>query len=157
MFAVAVGTTVCATERREARNPGRDVLVALGGEGEPRQQTARIFPKEFANAELVLNGDGGGGELSEDGRPIGYTIQASEKTYSDFAVTVTNSGGHSSRPGPSNAIYQLSADLTRLAAYRFPGMSHEITTASLKAASPAEPPGPVGDALPRFAATPNDH
>jgi acetylornithine deacetylase/succinyl-diaminopimelate desuccinylase-like protein len=154
-FDVSIVVTVLSKLKREGWKPGRDVILALSGDEETRQQTARLFPKEFPNAEMVLNGDAGGGEIGEDGRPVSYGIQASEKTYSDFAITVTNPGGHSSRPNRTNAIYQLSADLERLAAYRFPVMTNEITAASLKAAAPnAE--GPAGEALRRYVANPKD-
>jgi carboxypeptidase PM20D1 len=154
-FDVSIVVTVLGKLKREGWKPGRDVILALSGDEETRQQTARLFPKLFPNAEMVLNGDAGGGELAEDGRPVSYGIQASEKTYSDFAVTVTNPGGHSSRPNRTNAIYQLSADLTRLAAYRFPVMSNEITLASLRAAAP-NAQGPAGEALRRYVANPKD-
>jgi acetylornithine deacetylase/succinyl-diaminopimelate desuccinylase-like protein len=154
-FDVSIVTTVLSKLKREGWKPGRDVILALSGDEETRQQTARLFPKMFANAEIVLNGDAGGGEIGEDGKPVSYGVQASEKTYSDFAITVTNPGGHSSRPGKVNAIYQLSADLGRLAAYRFPVMSNEITAASLKAAAP-NAQGPVGEALRRYVANPKD-
>jgi len=154
-FDVSIVTTVLSKLKREGWKPGRDVILALSGDEETRQQTARLFPKLFPNAEMVLNGDGGGGEIGEDGRPISYGIQASEKTYSDFAITVTNPGGHSSRPNKTNAIYQLAADLERLAAYRFPVMSNEITIASLRAAAP-NAQGPAGEALRRYVANPKD-
>jgi acetylornithine deacetylase/succinyl-diaminopimelate desuccinylase-like protein len=154
-FDVSIVTTVLAKLKREGWKPGRDVILALSGDEETRQQTARLFPKMFPNAEMVLNGDAGGGEIGEDGRAVSYGVQASEKTYSDFAITVTNPGGHSSRPNKTNAIYQLSADLGRLAAYRFPVMTNEITSASLKAAAP-NAQGPAGEALRRYVANPKD-
>jgi acetylornithine deacetylase/succinyl-diaminopimelate desuccinylase-like protein len=154
-FDVSIVTTVLSKLKREGWKPGRDVILALSGDEETRQQTARQFPKMFPNAELVLNGDAGGGEIGEDGRALNYGVQASEKTYSDFAITVTNPGGHSSRPNPTNAIYQLSADLSRLAAYRFPVMTNEITAASLKAAAPTAQ-GTAGEALRRYVANPKD-
>ena len=154
-FDVAMVVTVLCKLKREGWKPGRDVILALSGDEETRQQTARLFPKWFPNAEMVLNGDAGGGEIGEDGRPVSYGIQASEKTYSDFAITVTNPGGHSSRPNRTNAIYQLAADLGRLAAYRFPVMSNEITAASLRAAAP-NAQGPAGEALRRYLANPKD-
>jgi len=154
-FDVSIVTTVLAKLKREGWKPGRDVILALSGDEETLQQTARTFAVDFKNAEMVLNGDAGGGEMGEDGKPIAYGIQAAEKTYSDFAITVTNPGGHSSRPGTTNAIYQLSADLGRLAAYRFPVQSSEITMAGFKAAASATK-GPVGDAIRAYVANPKD-
>ena len=154
-FDVSIVTTVLSKLKREGWKPGRDVVLALSGDEETLQQTARTFVPDFKNAEMVLNGDAGGGELGEDGKPVAYGIQAAEKTYADFAITVTNPGGHSSRPGRSNAIYQLSADLGRLAAYRFPVQSSEITMAGFKAAS-ATAKGPIGDAIRAYVANPKD-
>jgi acetylornithine deacetylase/succinyl-diaminopimelate desuccinylase-like protein len=146
---------VLAKLKREGWQPGRDVILALSGDEETLQQTARKFAGDLKNAELVLNGDAGGGELSEDGKPVFYGLQAAEKTYADFQITVTNPGGHSSRPGKVNAIYQLAQDLGRLAAYQFPAMQSEITMASFKAAAP-NTPGAIGDALRRYVANPHD-
>jgi carboxypeptidase PM20D1 len=84
-----------------------------------------------------------------------YAVQGAEKTYADFSIEVTNAGGHSSRPGKTNAIYQLSQDLGRLAAYRFPAMRSELTDAFFKA-SAANTAGPAGDAIKRYVAKPDD-
>ncbi|MBS0362371.1 MAG: M20/M25/M40 family metallo-hydrolase, partial [Proteobacteria bacterium] len=103
-FDVSMVVTVLGKLRKAGWTPGRDVILALSGDEETLQQTARVFAKEFKNAELVLTGDGGGGLLSEDGKPVFYGLQAAEKTYADFQIIVTNPGGHSSRPGKTNAI-----------------------------------------------------
>ena len=154
-FDVSMVVTVLSKLRREGWKPGREVILALSGDEETLMQTARRLAAELKGVEMVLNGDAGGGELSEDGKPQIYTLQAAEKTYADFEITVTDPGGHSSRPGKTNAIYQLGADLARLAAYQFPPMQSEITMGAFKAAAPTEP-GPVGDALRRYVANPKD-
>ena len=154
-FDVSVVVTVLAKLKREGWKPGRDVILALSGDEETQQLTARKLAADLKNAELVLNGDAGGGQISEDGKPVFYGMQASEKTYADFAITVTNPGGHSSRPGATNAIYQLSRDLDRLSAYRFPVMSSEITMSSFKASAPNRP-GASGAALRAYVANPKD-
>ena len=154
-FDVSIVVTVLSKLKREGWRPGRDVILALTRDEETPMQTARHLAQELKGAELVLNGDAGGGDLSEDGKPLGYSLQAAEKTYADFEITVTDPGGHSSRPGKTNAIYQLSADLTRLSAYQFPVMTSEITMGAFKAAA-ANEPGPVGDALRRYVANPKD-
>jgi acetylornithine deacetylase/succinyl-diaminopimelate desuccinylase-like protein len=154
-FDVSVIVTVLAKLKREGWKPGREVILALSGDEETLMQTARKLSADLKGAELVLNGDAGGGELSEDGKPTIYGLQAAEKTYADFSITVTDPGGHSSRPGKTNAIYQLGADLARLAAYQFPAMESEITMASLKAAAPGRA-GPVGEAMRRYVANPKD-
>jgi acetylornithine deacetylase/succinyl-diaminopimelate desuccinylase-like protein len=118
-------------------------------------QSGRQNAADFKDAWLVLNGDAGGGVVAEDGKPIFYGLQAAEKTYADFSITVTDPGGHSSRPGKTNAIYELSQDLGRLAAYQFPVMRSEITDAAFRAAAPITP-GPLGAALRAYVADPND-
>ena len=154
-FDVSMVVTVLAKLKREGWKPGRDVVLALSGDEETLQQTARKFAGDLKNAELVLNGDAGGGQLSEDGKPEFYALQAAEKTYADFQITVTDPGGHSSRPSATNPIYRLARDLDRLAAYKFPAMQSEITMAAFKATA-AGKPGPLGDALRRYVANPND-
>jgi len=154
-FDVSVIVTVLGKLKREGWKPGRDVVLALSGDEETQMHTGRANAYELKGAELVLNGDAGGGVLADDGKPLFYGLQAAEKTYADFSITVTNPGGHSSRPGKTNAIYQLSADLERLAAYRFPVMRSEITEAAFKAAAPITP-GPTGAALRRYVANPKD-
>ena len=154
-FDVSMVVTVLAKLKREGWKPGRDVILALSGDEETLQQTARKFAGDLKNAELVLNGDAGGGQLSEAGKPEFYGLQAAEKTYADFQVTLTDPGGHSSRPSPTNPIYRLARDLDRLAAYQFPAMQSEITMAAFKATAPGKP-GPMGEALRAYVANPKD-
>lgn len=154
-FDVSVIVTVLGKLKREGWKPGREVILALSGDEETLMQTARKLAADLKGAELVLNGDAGGGSLAEDGKPELYGLQAAEKTYADFEITVTDPGGHSSRPGKTNAIYRLGADLARLAAYQFPAMRSEITMAGFKAAA-ASRTGPTGDALRAYVANPND-
>jgi len=56
-------------------------------------------------------------------------VDASEKLYSDYQLTVTNPGGHSSLPVPDNAIYHLADGLARLERYQFPFELTNITRA----------------------------
>jgi acetylornithine deacetylase/succinyl-diaminopimelate desuccinylase-like protein len=56
-------------------------------------------------------------------------VDASEKLYSDYQLTVTNPGGHSSLPVPDNAIYHLANGLVRLENYQFPFELTSITRA----------------------------
>jgi acetylornithine deacetylase/succinyl-diaminopimelate desuccinylase-like protein len=154
-FDVSIVVTVLGKLKREGWKPGRDVVLALSGDEETMMQTARKLAQDLKGAELVLNGDGGGGELAEDGKPVVYGLQAGEKTYADFEITVTNPGGHSSRPGKVNAIYELGQDLAKLDAYRFPVMHNALTDAYFKASAP-NTPGPAGEAMAKLAANPND-
>src|SRR5258708_4891142 len=95
-FDVSVVVTVLSKLKREGWKPGRDVILALSGDEETLPQPARKFAGDLKNAELVLNGDAGGGELGEDGKPEAYALRAAEKTYAGFALTVTDPGVHSS-------------------------------------------------------------
>jgi len=54
-------------------------------------------------------------------------VEATEKVYSDFQITATNRGGHSSLPRPDNAIYELTAALDKLSAFAFPFELNEVT------------------------------
>jgi len=153
-FDVAVMVAKLADLRRKGWQPGRDVVLALSGDEETVMATTAELAKRLKGAEMVLNIDGGGGTLT-GGKPIGYGIQGAEKTYADFNIVFTDPGGHSSRPTPGNAIYRLSRALDRVAAYRFPTMWNEITRGSA-AARAVNTPEPVGGALKRFAANPED-
>ena len=83
-------------------------------------KTSGIIADKLKDSELVLNIDGGGGVLNETtNQPEYFTWQGAEKTYADFQLTVTNPGGHSSRPGKVNAIDELAAALLRIQAYQF--------------------------------------
>ena len=117
--------------------------------------TTRALASQYQDAEMLLNGDGGGGLLSEEGKPVLYQLQAGEKTYADFELTVTNPGGHSSAPRPQNAINQLSAALVRIGNYRFPPQLSDLTkTFFVEAAK--QKSGALAAAMRAFAANPRD-
>ncbi|MBS0397075.1 MAG: M20/M25/M40 family metallo-hydrolase, partial [Proteobacteria bacterium] len=110
----------------------------------------------YHDAEFLLNADAGGGTYDADMKPIVFEVQAAEKSYADFLLTVTSPGGHSSEPNPlHNAIYRLAKALDRVAAYQFPVMHNEITLASLKATGD-HGKGPLAEAMRKFAANPSD-
>lgn len=135
--------------------PQRDVVLVLTGDEETTMTTTRAAAAAFKDAGLVLNADAGGGTLGDDGKPIVYGLQAAEKVYGDWHLTITDPGGHSSRPGPRNAIASLAAAVVRIAAYCFPAEQNAITRASL-AATAQGTPGPLGDAMRAFVANPRD-
>src|SRR5882757_1350775 len=118
-------------------------------------KTTALLAAKFPNAELVLNADGGGGQLSEEGKPQFISVQGAEKTYADFQLTVTNPGGHSSAPRRENAIYQLARALDRIGGYQFTPQLSALTKASFEAAAPLKG-GPIGEAMKAFAADPTD-
>lgn len=154
-FDVSMVTATMASLRKQGWKPGRDVILAVSGDEETTMRTTAVLAQRLKHAELVLNADGGGGGLTEDGKPVAYGVQGAEKTYADFHLTVTDPGGHSSRPTPTNAIYRLAKALDRLEAYKWPTMHNEITRATAAAMGP-NTPGEVGKALTRFGADPTD-
>ncbi|MEQ8300975.1 MAG: M20/M25/M40 family metallo-hydrolase [Hyphomonas sp.] len=141
--------------KREGFVPEHDIILVLTGDEETAQVTAAEIAPRFQSARMVLNADAGGGTLGEDGKPLYYSLQAGEKTYADFEVVFTNPGGHSSRPAGSNAIVDMSAALTRVAAYAFPPQTSELTQAYFRETA-KQTPGALGEAMARFAENPDD-
>lgn len=152
---IAMITATLLKLRREGWAPARDVVLLATGDEETRMDTARAAAEVLRDAELVLNGDGGGGILDEAGKPIVYGIQAAEKTYADIRLTATDPGGHSSAPDDSNPIVSVSAALARIAAYRFPAQISPLTRVYwARAAENAAPE--IAGAMRAFAADPSD-
>lgn len=152
-----VSMVVATLARLKAANwrPGRDVILALSGDEETLMRSTAVLAGRLKGAELVLNSDGGGGELDASGRAVSYGVQGAEKTYADFTLEATDPGGHSSRPTLGNPIYRLARALERIEAHRFPVQANEITRASL-AASGRDRADATGEALRRFSADPGD-
>ena len=140
---------------RQGWVPSRDIVLFFTGDEETQMATTRAGAETLANAALVLNADSGGGELAADGTPFVYTVQAGEKTYADYRLTLTDPGGHSSRPGASNAIAGMSAALLKIAQYRFEPQLSPLTKAYLEGAAAQAEPG-IAAAMRAFAADPSD-
>lgn len=113
--------------KRDRWVPKSDVILLVTGDEETAMATTATAAEVLANAEVVLNGDGGGGALDPSGKPTVYSIQAAEKTYADVRLTSTDPGGHSSAPDDSNPVASVSAALARIAAYRFPAQLSPLT------------------------------
>ena len=115
--------------KQEGFVPARDIVVALTADEEGGDSNGVKWLLEnhrsLIDADYVLN-EGGGGEL-KDGKAVAHGVQAAEKKYYSVALEVRNPGGHSSLPRKDNAIYQLAAALTKLAAFEFPVELNEIT------------------------------
>lgn len=141
--------------KQEGFRPRRDILLALTGDEETTQATTAVLAEQLKHAEMLLNSDAGGALLDDAGKPVVFGLQAAEKTYMDFEVVFTNPGGHSSRPSSKNAIYDLARAITRIAAFRFPARSSELTKAYLHATG-ALTPGELGAAMLRYADDPSD-
>jgi acetylornithine deacetylase/succinyl-diaminopimelate desuccinylase-like protein len=142
--------------RREGYRPRRDIVIEFSGDEETVMKTSALIAERLANADLVLNIDGGGGTLDEaSAKPLYFTWQGAEKTYADFELTVTNPGGHSSAPRRDNAINQLAAALVRIGNYRFKPEVSDLTRAYFEQAARYEEPA-IGAAMRAFAANPAD-
>jgi carboxypeptidase PM20D1 len=141
--------------KREGYKPRRDIVLELSGDEETTMQTTQAIAKALANAELVLNVDGTGGQLDPEGKPQYFTWSGAEKTYGDFELTVTSPGGHSSRPYEPNAINEMSAALVRIGEHKFTPELSELTRAYFTAAARYESPE-IAAAMRAFAADPKD-
>lgn len=76
--------------------------------------------RDLIDAEFALNEGAGGRMDPETGKYVFNGVQAGEKLYQDYTIEVTNPGGHSSRPVPDNAIYELGQALMKVQSYEFP-------------------------------------
>ena len=128
----AIMVTTLLRFKKEGYVPDRDIILALTADEEGGTSNGVDWllknNRELVDAEFVLNHDGGG-ILSEHGKPQFMSVDSSEKLYSDYQLTVTNPGGHSSLPKPDNAIYHLADSLARLERYEFPFELTNITRA----------------------------
>ena len=112
--------------------PKRDLIIFFTGDEETGGKGARHGAtdwRQLIESEYALNSDGGGGAFLANGSPLGFGLQTAEKTYQSFFLTTRNKGGHSSRPRPDNAIYELATALKKLEAHRFQPMLNDTTRA----------------------------
>lgn len=154
-FDISMMVATLAQLKASGFRPRRDIILALSGDEETEGATARALAPKLKGAEMILNGDGGGGLLSADRKPLFYGLQAGEKTYADYQIEVSDPGGHSSAPTATNAIYRLARILNRIEAFRFPNQANELTRASLLATS-RQIGGELGAAMARYSADPSD-
>src|ERR1700730_4552119 len=113
----AILVTTFIRFKREGYRPNRDLILALTADEEGGQWNGVDWllknHRNLIDAEFVLNADAGG-VTTMNGKPVNVDLEASEKQYADFELTVLNPGGHSSLPTPDNAIYHLAEALSRL-------------------------------------------
>ncbi len=156
---VALLTATFLRLKAEGFVPTRDLIITFSGDEETAQATARDLVtahRDLVDAEFALNGDGGGGVLSEgSAKPLIFYVQGAEKSSAEYLLTTHNPGGHSSAPRPDNAIYDLADALKALQHYEFPVKWNEWTLGDFKAASQVNP-GPLGTAMAKFAADPGN-
>jgi acetylornithine deacetylase/succinyl-diaminopimelate desuccinylase-like protein len=157
-FGVTLLTSTFIRLKKEEFVPTRDLIIAFSGDEETTMLTTRMLAherKDLTSAEFALNSDAGGGDLSADGKPVTYKVQAAEKTYASFELTVRNPGGHSSRPRADNAIYELMAALRHIQKYQFPVMSSDMTRNFFRISGKVLG-GELGKAMLIFAENPQD-
>ncbi len=122
--------------------PKRDIILALTADEETGgdngvQWLVKNLPS-LVKAEFAINPDTGG-LLLHDGKPVELDLAASEKTYADFQLTALNRGGHSAKPVPENAIYEVADALGRLERSPFPVELNPLTRVYLEVESRHEP------------------
>jgi len=138
--------------------PARDIIVFYTGDEETAGVGAQLGATKWhdlLDVEYGLNADGGRGGFAPDGRALGFTLQAAEKTYANYTFTTHNRGGHSSKPRADNAIYQLANALHRLETYRFEPVQNEVTRAYFAGREKTES-GPLGNAMRAWLRNPAD-
>jgi acetylornithine deacetylase/succinyl-diaminopimelate desuccinylase-like protein len=149
---IAAITNALIQLKAEGFKPKRDIIVLFTGDEETEGKGAELAASNWlknAGVDYALNADAGGGAFLKDGTALGFGLQTSEKMYQDFTFTVRNAGGHSSRPRPDNAIYELSSALKQLEGHRFTPILSETTRAYFTARATQEK-GPLGDAMRRW-------
>jgi acetylornithine deacetylase/succinyl-diaminopimelate desuccinylase-like protein len=128
--------------KKEGFVPDRDIILALTPDEEKSGLLGASWlaenHKDLIDAEYALN-EGGGGSL-KNGKPFLQAIQATEKAFTNFTLTVKNPGGHSSVPRPDNAIYQLAEGLVRFEHFKFPVQLNDVTRAFFTGTAAIEAP-----------------
>ena len=138
--------------------PDRDIILFFSGDEETAGVGATKGAGEWrklTDAEFGLNADGGAASYTRDGEPIGFGISMAEKTFQTYFLTARNRGGHSSRPRPDNAIYDLADALKAVQAHRFTPMLNEVTRGYFVHRASHEK-GALGDAMRRWLANEQD-
>ncbi|MBA3671544.1 MAG: M20/M25/M40 family metallo-hydrolase [Gemmatimonadaceae bacterium] len=125
----AIFVTTLLRMKQEGVRSDRDLILALtadeeGGDANGVEYLVKHH-RALIDAAYAIN-EGGGGTLDAE-KPSFHTVQAAEKVYLDFALTATNTGGHSSVPRPDNAIYQLGDALKRISQFSFPVALNPVT------------------------------
>lgn len=127
--------------KKEGYQPDRDIILALTADEEGGESNGVDWliknHRDLVDADFVLNSDGGG-VTTNHGKVENISVDATEKLYADYQLTVTNPGGHSSIPVPDNAIYHLTDALEKLEHYQFPFELNNVTRAYYERMSTSE-------------------
>jgi acetylornithine deacetylase/succinyl-diaminopimelate desuccinylase-like protein len=143
----------------EGFKPDRDIIFFYSGDEETQGRGATLGSTKWRNltdAEFGLNADGGGASYDTNFRPLGFGVSMAEKTFQTYFLTTHNPGGHSSRPRPDNAIYDLADALEKLRTYRFQPMQNEVSRAYFEQRAREEGNSPLGQEIRAWLANPND-
>ena len=155
-----VATTMAAVKlMSQGFKPNRDIIFFYSGDEETNGRGATLGASEWRNlteAEFGLNADGGCGAYDHDFRPLGCGISTAEKTFQTYFFSTHNPGGHSSRPRPDNAIYDLADALKALQAHRFTPMLNDTTRGYFAERAKQEGNNALGQAMRRWLANPAD-
>lgn len=153
--AVAVASLI--ELRREGYKPKRSIVIEFSGDEETTMKTSAMIADKLANADVVINIDGGGGTFDETtGKPLFWTWDGAEKMYNDYTLKVTNPGGHSSEPRPVNAIVQMAQAIEKIGAYHFKTEINPVSKAFFENAARFETDPKIAAAMRAFAANPDD-
>ena len=128
---------------------GEETTYAFNG----AQWLAQNRPELIA-AAFAIN-EGGGGVLDAEGKRITLAMQVGEKAVQNYRIETTNPGGHSSRPVPDNAIYDLAEALRAVRGYEFP-IKFTDTTRAFFGATAKTLGGEMGSAINMLLANPDD-
>jgi acetylornithine deacetylase/succinyl-diaminopimelate desuccinylase-like protein len=155
-----VATTMAVLKLKAAGfRPNRDIILFYSGDEETRGVGATLASTEWrslTDAEFGLNADGGCGSYDEKFRPLGCQISIAEKTFQTYFFTAHNPGGHSSRPRPDNAIYELADALKALQSHRFTPMLNPANRGYFEQRAKQEGDNQLGQAMRAWLANPND-
>lgn len=155
----AIWTDAMIRFKKEGFKPKRTIKLALtcGEETVGAFNGAEWLAKnkpELIAAEFALN-EGGGGRLDKSGKKVSLSMQVGEKTVQNYLLETTNPGGHSSVPRPDNAIYSLTAAVTKVGQYEFPIQFSDTTRTFFKRTAELTG-GEMGKALTAVLANPED-
>ena len=155
-----VATTMAAVKlMSEGFKPDRDIIFFYSGDEETKGEGATLGSTKWRNltdAEFGLNADGGCASYDRDFNARGCGISTAEKTFQTYFFTTHNPGGHSSRPRPDNAIYDLADALKALQNHRFQPMLNDASRGYFQERARQEGNSPLGQAIGRWLANPND-
>jgi acetylornithine deacetylase/succinyl-diaminopimelate desuccinylase-like protein len=156
---VAATTLAVLKLKAAGFKPDRDIILFYSGDEETDGHGATLGAgkwRQWTDAAFGLNADGGAGAFDRSGNPLGFAVTTAEKTFQTYFFTARNKGGHSSRPRPDNAIYDLADAIERLRTHRFVPMQNEVTRAYFEARAKQEGNSALGREMRAWLANPND-